>query len=198
MNHLVNCYSLQFNPTKCDPHQKEIKSPIAPPPLFLNGCTLDRVNSFKHLVVILSPNVSWSPLKVRKLLALLFSIYMVVQPLFLVATPHFFDPTTSGALLSSMHRTLSKDIDLLESVQKFDLPMCTKQWASRNYHKTLFESLYCFQNCPQFVLFPSKHNYFVPFVRCVHHKDYLFRHPFPRTNPFSFFLYLQYISTWNI
>ena len=136
--------------------------------------------------------------KARKVLALLFGIYMVVQPLFLVATPHFFDPTISGALLSSMHRTLSKDIDLLESVQKFDLHMCTKQWDSRNYHKTLFESLYCFQNCPQFVLFPSKHNYFVPFVRCVHHKDYLFRHPFPRTNPFSFFLYLQYISTWNI
>lgn len=135
MNHLVNCYSLQFNPTKCDPHQKEIKSPIALPPLFFNGCTLDRVNSFKHLVVILSPNVSWSPLKVRKLLALLFSIYMVVQPLFLVATPHFFDLTTSGALLSSMHWTLSKDIDLLESIQKFDLHMCTKQWDSRNYHR---------------------------------------------------------------
>jgi len=85
---------------------------------------------------------------------------MVVQPLILVATPHFFDPTTSGAQLSNMHRTLSKDIDLLESVQKFDLHTYVYQaMGLKELPQTVFESLYCFQNCPQFVLFPSKHNY---------------------------------------
>ena len=123
----------------CAHHKKKEISHSLLPYFVINSTPLDLVPHFKYLGVYNSSNLSWSPhvdfisTKNRKLLGVLYGrFYAVSEPDSLLEIyktqirPHLeyaaqvWDPY------------LSKDIHQLESIQKFALKLCTKQWGS-NY-----------------------------------------------------------------
>jgi hypothetical protein len=105
------------------------------PVLHIHGQPLERVFEYKYLGVLLSTNLSWIPhidkivAKTRKILGMLYrQFYQWSDPEVLtklyttVVRPHleYAAPVWSPELI--------KDISKLESVQKFALRVCTKQW----------------------------------------------------------------------
>ena len=115
--------------------------------LNLNGQTLDRVHQYKYLGVILTDGLTWSTHiseisnKARKITRLIY--------------PQFYNMSSTSSLLqlySSLVRLhleyasqvwdlfLIKDIRMLESVQKFALKVCCKNWDS-SYDDNLQQSL---------------------------------------------------------
>ena len=106
-----------------------------PPKLLLDNFSLERVEYFKYLGILLNSDLSWSNhitsicTKAHKLLGLLYCrFYKHAEPsalfqLYLsLVRPHLeyasdvWDPH------------LQKDITLIENVQKFGLRICAKQW----------------------------------------------------------------------
>ena len=115
--------------------------------LNLNGQTLDRVHQYKYLGVVLTDDLTWSTHiseisnKARKIIGLIYR--------------QFYSMSSTSSLLqlySSLVRPhleyasqvwdpfLIKDIQMLESVQKFALKMCCKSWDS-SYDENLQQSL---------------------------------------------------------
>ena len=105
--------------------------------LCLNGQPMDRVSHYKYLGVILTDDLSWSvhineiTSKARKVIGLIYrqfysmsSISSLIQLYTSLVRPHLeyasqvWDPF------------MVKDIQKLESVQKFALRMCYKSWGS--------------------------------------------------------------------
>ena len=111
--------------------------PLPDTPLQLFGSSLDRVDSYKYLGVLVTDNLSWSPQveavcsKARRILGLLYrrfygqasqeslkQLYLsLVQP-HLEYASQVWDPY------------LSKDKDALEKVQKFACKLATSKWDS--------------------------------------------------------------------
>lgn len=129
--------NLQFNISKCKYMViSRRNSSIEPPAIVLNGLPLERVSSFKYLGVHVSADLSWSLhvgkicTKGRRLVGLLYRRF------------HAADITTCKQLYVSFIRPhleyacqvwdphLKKDIEALESVQKFAVRACTRQWAA--------------------------------------------------------------------
>jgi len=105
------------------------------PDLFLDNVSLERVQYFKYLGILLAADLSWTHhieavcTKARKLLGLLYrrfyehadpsalrQLYLSLVRPHLEYGCHVWDPN------------LQKDKRLLESVQKFALRICAKQW----------------------------------------------------------------------
>ena len=117
-----------------------------PPPINLNSLPLDRVTEFKYLGLRISADLSWSPhinmicAKARRLVGMLYRRFYqdadtsTLRQLYVSnIRPHLeyacqvWDPY------------LKKDIDSLESVQKFAMRVCSKQWDAD--YPTLLSSL---------------------------------------------------------
>ena len=138
---------LQFNFSKCKYMTLSRKrASDLPPPINLNSLPLDRVTEFKYLGLRISADLSWSPhinmicAKARRLVGMLYRRFYqdadtsTLRQLYVSnIRPHLeyacqvWDPY------------LKKDIDSLESVQKFAMRVCSKQWDAD--YPTLLSSL---------------------------------------------------------
>jgi len=126
----------------------------AQPDLFLDNVSLERVQYVKYLGILLTADLSWTHhieaicSKARKLLGLLYRrFYEHVDPsalrqLYLsLVRPHLeygchiWDPN------------LQKDKHLLETVQKFALRICAKQWDLAYDELMLNFNVPSLQNC---------------------------------------------------
>ena len=107
-------------------------------PLTLKDTTLEKVDTFKYLGVLMSDNLSWSNhnisnacIKTRKILGLLYrrfynhtssdclkQLYMSLVRPHLEYVAALWDPHTS------------KDVQMLENTQKFALKLITHNWDS--------------------------------------------------------------------
>lgn len=122
------------------------KSHSTPPELALtlDGHSLSPVDTYKYLGVLLSKDLSWSPhidlicSKARKILGLLYRRFY-----------HFSEPDALRQLYISLVRphveyachvwapSTSRDINAVESVQKFFCKMATHNWNGTSYEELL-------------------------------------------------------------
>ena len=129
-------YSL-FSLLVAKQHDKPIlkRTRLEAPPLLITGHTLEQVECFKYLGLLLTSDLSWSPhietacSKARKLLGMIYRRF----------SKHS-SPDTLLHLYESIVRPhleyasqvwdpyLQKDIKLLEGVQKFALRVCSKNY----------------------------------------------------------------------
>ena len=123
-----------------------------PPTILLNGLPLERVSEYKYLGVYISSDLSWSLhinnicSNARKLVGMFHRRFFSIM-----------DANTNKQLYVTYIRPhleyacqvwdphLRKDIDALESVQKFALRACTKQWAAP------YQALLTSSNLPELV-----------------------------------------------
>ena len=129
--------TMTFNTTKCKHmliSRKKNRHNSAPP-LTLNGCTLEKVPTFKYLGILITSNLTWSPhiqnlcRKARKIIGLIYRRYYrhtnsgtLIQLYTSLVRPHL----EYAAPLWDPH--LVHDIHSIESVQKFALRVCSKRW----------------------------------------------------------------------
>ena len=133
----VNYNNLTLNPTKCKTMIISRKrNSVKPHAQFtLNSSPLEQVETFKYLGVLLSSDLSWSShvdficTKARKLIGLLYRrLYgnvdnrSLLELYSVLACPHL----EYAAPIWDPH--FIKDTNKLESVQRFTLKMCFKQW----------------------------------------------------------------------
>ena len=116
---------------------------LSPPLLYLNATELEQVASYKYLGVIITTNLSWQLhvtsmcKKARKLIGMLYR--------------NFYEHSSSNTLLKLYLTTIrphleyaspvwspfhKREIEDIESVQKYALRMCLKSWNS-NYEELL-------------------------------------------------------------
>ena len=119
-------------------------------PLMINGNAINNVIAVKYLGAILTSNFSWSnhisPIssKARKLIGVLYRKFY-----------HHSDPQTLLRLYQSLIHPhlkyacsiwdphLKKNIEMLESVQKFGLKVCLKQWHSTCENLSIIVNMMC-------------------------------------------------------
>ena len=120
------------------------------PELYLYGKALERVHEYKYLGVLLTSNLSWTAhidrtvAKARKLTGLLyrqFSKWSTPEALLKIYLSTIRPHLEYAAPIWSPEHT--KDITMLENVQKFALRVCTKQWNSS------YDDLIAFCNVPK-------------------------------------------------
>ncbi len=127
----IQSLNLQFNTNKCKfMVLSRRRSSIEPPAIILSGLPIERVSQFKYLGVHISSDLSWS-LHVGKICTkgrgLLYRRF------------HAADTSTCKQLYVSFIRPHLKyacqvwdphlkDIEAIESVQKFAVRACTRQW----------------------------------------------------------------------
>ena len=210
--------TMKFNTGKCKTMLiSRKKCPRLPPiPLSVNGTILEVVPTFKYLGVLLSSDLSWSSHiqgvcnKARKILGLLYRRYYqysdsrTLCKLYLsLVRPHL----DYAAQIWDPH--LQCDINSLESVQRFALKVCSKQWdAGYNELLDMFR-LPSLQNRRLYIklcyLFKIVHGlcYFPPDVvvqntNFTHSSRPLILHqPFSRTNHFYHSFIPSAVRTWN-
>ena len=139
LSNWVSNNNLTLNPSKCKylVISKLRKHSVEVPVLTLNNEVLEKVSSFKYLGINITDDLSWSThisviaRKARKVLGLLYRQFSAWSP-----------PEVLLQLYKSLVRPhleyasqvwnphLIKDIDQLESIQKFALKVCFKQWDS--------------------------------------------------------------------
>ena len=118
-----------------------MENSVRAPVLTLNNEALEKVLSFKYLGLNITDYLTWSThinviaSKARKLVGLLYRQFSTWSP-----------PETLLQLYTSLVRPhleyasqvwnphLIKDIDQLESIQKFALKVCLKQWDSSYFN----------------------------------------------------------------
>ena len=116
---------------------------LPPPPLTLNGVVLNRVFCHKYLGVTLSSDLSWSPHitnccnKTRRLIGLLYRRFYrcTNSPSLLRLYKSFVRPHLEYATIAR-NPHLKGEIEAIENVQKFALPVCLKSWDS-DYNELL-------------------------------------------------------------
>ena len=137
VNNWIKGNYLTFNASKCKYMliSRRSKHHCDPPELLLDNFSLERVEYFKYLGILLNSDLSWSThitsicTKARKLLGFLYNTFYkhaepsaLFQLYLLLVWPHLeyasdvWDPQ------------LQRDITLIENVQKFGLRICAKQW----------------------------------------------------------------------
>lgn len=141
----LNNYSLTLNAKKCKSLLiSRKKQPIEAPVINVKGHPLERVTAYKYLGILITSDLSWSShiqaitTKARKQTGMLYrrfynnsqpstlkTLYIaLIRPLLEYGVP-VWDPH------------LRKDINLLESVQKFATKLCTKSWSAHSYDERL-------------------------------------------------------------
>ena len=133
----VNCNNLTLNPTKCKTMIISQKWNLVKPhaQFTLNSSPLEQVETFKYLGILLSLDLSWSShidficTKARKLIGLLYRRFYgnvdnhsLLELYSVLVRPHL----EYAAPIWNPH--FIKDTNKLESVQRFALKMCLKQW----------------------------------------------------------------------
>ena len=141
----INVHHLALNVRKCKSLLVSRKhSHLSSQPVQILGQVLEKVQSYKYLGVLINSNLTWSDhisrvcLKARQQLGLLYHQFYgdsnttTLRVLYITQVcPHLeyaipvWDPH------------LSKDIETLESVQRFVSKMCTKQWQDVSYEDRL-------------------------------------------------------------
>ena len=127
---------LQFNVAKCKYMLISRRRHRVPPPVFtISNLQLEEVESFKYLGLLFTTDLSWTThitsicAKAKQILGMLYrQFYQQSQPGTLLklytslVRPHleYASPVWNPYK--------SKDITMLESVQKFGCKVCTKQW----------------------------------------------------------------------
>ena len=106
-------------------------------PLTLNGQTLQQVNTYKYLGVLISSDLKWSPhiahvsLKARRILGALYhgcySCHLNLSTAILLYKSMVRPHLEYSCHIWSPHTT--RDIQALESVQNFALRVITKHWT---------------------------------------------------------------------
>ena len=206
---------LALNSDKCKVMMISRKrNPVPPPQFILQDTPLKQVEDYRYLGVLLTSDVSWSShinstcSKARKLIGLLyrrfygnvdnqslFELYnILVHPHLEYASP-LWDPY------------LVKDIAKLESVQKFALKLCSKQWDMdyqdlielmqlptlenrRLYLKlcTLYKIIHGHFYFPQNIFLPK-------LTRCA--LPYQLQQIYSQTNAFQASFVINSVSLWN-
>ena len=206
---------LALNSDKCKVMMISRKrNPVPPPQFILQDTPLKQVEDYRYLGVLLTSDLSWSShinstySKARKLIGLLyrrfygnvdnqslFELYnILVRPHLEYASP-LWDPY------------LIKDIAKLESVQKFALKLCFKQWGMdyqdlielmqlptledrRLYLKlcTLYKIIHGHFYFPQNIFLPK-------LTRCA--LLYQLQQIYARTNAFQSSFVINSVSLWN-
>ncbi len=144
----LSSYKLTLNPRKCKSlliSRKRLQT--VSHTMYVDGNALERVSSYRYLGIMISSDLAWSnhiqaiTTKARRQIGLLYrrfykhahpdtlrSLYVsLIRPHLEYAVP-VWDPH------------LRKDIDSLESVQRFATKVCTKTWNTTHYEDRL-ESL---------------------------------------------------------
>ena len=213
---------LTLNPLKCKYLiiSRKTKPLLPDSALTLNGHTLDQVDAYKYLGILLNKSLSWAThvdevcSKARRMLGLLFRRYYQLS-----------SPETIRQLYISLIRPhleyachvwaphTSRDINALESVQKFACKMITRRWNGIAHYEDLLSAAnlpkleqrrlelklcHLFKILHNLVYFP---NIFVQREPTHYHfrsshDHYLFQ-PFARTNSYFYFFVSHTISIWN-
>lgn len=216
----VSLNYLSFNISKCKYMIVTRKRKSAPPlSLRLSGEPLERVDCYKYLGLLLSSDLSWNSHihsicgKARKLLGLIYRRYynytdpsILLQMYLTLVRPHL----EYASQVWSPH--LSKDINMIEDVQKFALRMCGKLWdeqyedllhlfnlptmAERRLYLdlcTMFKIVHGFFSFP-----PGVISEFRP-CRKTRNNDrpLLFHRPYAHSNYFYHSFFLRSICSWN-
>ena len=129
----VSANHLHLNVNKCKTMLISRKrTHLEAPLLLVNGHTLEQVQCFKYLGLLLASDLSWSPhieiacSKARKLLGMIYHRFSEhSSPEILL---HLYENVVRLNLEYASH--LQKDIKLLEGVQKFALRICSKSYDS--------------------------------------------------------------------
>ena len=209
---------LSFNPAKCKAMIISRKRSICLPPLPLsvNGSVLEVVSAFKYLGLLISSDLSWSHhvkvvcSKARKMLGLLYRRYYqysdrrsLLQLYVSLVRPHL----DYAAQVWDPH--LHCDIRSLESVQKFALRICSKQWETGYQELLDMFSLPSLENRRMYLklchLFKIIHGlcYFPPEIIAPNQnhthslRSFLLQQPFSRTNSFYYSFFPDSIHMWN-
>ena len=144
----ITQHHLSFNTSKCKcmTVTRLRQNSVSPPVLQLNGKPMENVTSYKYLGVTLTSDLTWSDhihnitRKARRLTGMLYRQFY-----------RWSSPTALSSLYVSLVRPhlehaapawnpyLIKDINSLESVQKFALKVCLKQWDTP-YHQLLSQA----------------------------------------------------------
>ena len=134
-------YKLLLNPRKCKSLLISRKRVVSSRPCFRVGsCLLERVSSYKYLGGVISSDLSWSEhvsgvtKKARKQIGLLYRRFYKSTPTETLKTLYtsLICPHLEYAI-PVWNPHLSKDIDSLESVQRFATKICTKSWSDTSY-----------------------------------------------------------------
>ena len=134
---VISSKYLHFNKTKCRTmllSRKRTKS-CPPPSLLLDGTILTQVSNYKYLGITITSDLSWSLHiscicnKARRLVEMLYrhfyknsnshtllKLYLAYVRLHLEYCSYVWSPSLKG------------DIDIVETVQKYALRVCTKSW----------------------------------------------------------------------
>ena len=122
------------------------RQPLLPPGgLFINGSVIEQVENYCYLGVMVNQHICWSEhiqhlyRKVRKLIGMLYRNFYTWADTSTLCTVyiHYMHSTTLRICCSAMGDPYKKkDIDNLESVQKFACKVCLKTW-DMNYEDML-------------------------------------------------------------
>ena len=205
----VDVNSLSFNTSKCKwmlIARKSLASHHVS--LTIGGDILERVDNFKYLGITIKSDLSWTTHiqnicgKARRLLGLLYrkyycySNYQTLLRLYVaLVRPHLeyacevWDPH------------LTKEKNALESIQKFALRMCTKQWS------TPYQDLLTITNVPSL----KSRRCYLRLIKSTQenqerdiflspnppNRDQLLKRPFARTNLYYYSYLPRTITEWN-
>ena len=213
----VSCNKLTLNPTKCKTMVISRKrNSVQPDAQFvLNGRPLEQVETFKYLGILLSSDLSWSAhiesicTKARKLIGLLYRRFYgniddhsLLELYSVLVRPHL----EYAAPVWDPH--LTKDTNKLESVQKFALKMCLKQWDLGYQDLLDLSQLPTLENRRLYLklctLYKIIHGYFYfppnVFIPQVSRQSYslpLIHQPHAHTNAFQSSFVPSSVSVWN-
>ena len=213
----VSCNKLTLNPTKCKTmvisRKRNSVQPYAQ--FVLNGRPLEQVETFKYLGILLSSDLSWSAhiesicTKARKLIGLLYRRFYgniddhsLLELYSVLVRPHL----EYAAPVWDPH--LTKYTNKLESVQKFALKMCLKQWDLGYQDLLDLSQLPTLENRRLYLklctLYKIIHGYFYfppnVFVPQVSRQSYslpLLHQPHAHTNAFQSSFVPSSVSVWN-
>ena len=190
------------------------KRPLNPPAILINGIPLDMVDSYKYLGLLISSDLSWSHRidsicsKARKILGLLYwrfsrdtEPHALLQLYLSLVRPHLeyrsqvWDPH------------LQRDINQLESVQKFGLRVCAKQWdlsynellsnfdvPTLNDRRLYLKLATMYKIVHDLLVFPPV---FVHRSTKAHVNSNIFIQPYAHTNSFLYSFVPHSVSLWN-
>ena len=215
VNNWVNANHLCFNTTKCKYMLiTRKKRPLNTPAILINGIPLDMVDSYKYLGLLISSDLSWSHhidsicSKARKILGLLYRRFScdtephaLLQLYLSLVRPHL----EYGSQVWDPH--LQKDINQLESVQKFGLRVCAKQWdlsynellsnfdvPTLNDRRLYLKLTTMYKIVHDLLVFPPV---FVRRSTRAYVNSNIFIQPYAHTNSFLYSFVPHSISIWN-